>query len=186
MRRTPFRAPGTIRELTRMFHEELQVGQTLGFCMFPHPMGPFPPRYEGGNRTTIGILYRKNLPGCDEIKQKFSSARKARSVHANMFMASAQGGPTSKAIQSDKGHKTLSATPTDTKWFSQFMTGLRSRIGERHRQDAAISIALMVELQKRLEANWQEAVIKNNMGLMRETAEDGAFFLLTYCGNYSS
>jgi hypothetical protein len=42
------RAPGTIRKLTRMFHEELKVGQTLGFCMFPHPMGPFPPIYEGG------------------------------------------------------------------------------------------------------------------------------------------
>jgi hypothetical protein len=42
------RSPGTIRELTWMFHEELKVGQTLGFCMFPHPMGPFPPIYEGG------------------------------------------------------------------------------------------------------------------------------------------
>jgi hypothetical protein len=128
-------------------------------------------------------LYRTNLPGRDEIKQKFSSARKAHSVHANMFMASAQGGATSKAIRSDKGHKTLSAAPTDTKWICRSTMGLRSRIGERRRQDAEISIALMVEFQKQLEAKWQEAVIKNDMGLMRETAEDGAFFLFTYCGS---
>jgi hypothetical protein len=128
-------------------------------------------------------LYQTNLPGRDEIKQKISSARKARSVHANMFMASAQGGATSKAIRIDKGHKTLSAAPTDTEWFCRFMTGLRSRIGERHRQDAAISIELMLELQKRLEAKWQEAVIKNDIGLMRDTAEDVAFFLFTYCGS---
>jgi hypothetical protein len=62
------RAPGTIRDLTWMFHEELKVGQTLSFCMFPHPMGPFPPIYEGGDRAAIGILYRTNLPGRDEIK----------------------------------------------------------------------------------------------------------------------
>jgi hypothetical protein len=86
-----------------------------------------------------------------------------------LFMASAQGGATSKAIRSDKGQSTLSAAPTDTEWFCRFMTGLCSRIGERRRQDAAISIALMVEFQKRLEAKWQEAVIKNDIGLMRET-----------------
>jgi hypothetical protein len=63
------------------------------------------------------------------------------------------------------------------------MTGLRSRIGERRRQDAEISIALMVEFQKRLEVKWQDAVIKNDIGLMRETAEDGAFSLFTYCGS---
>jgi hypothetical protein len=100
-----------------------------------------------------------------------------------MFMASAQGGATFKAIRSDKGHKKLSAAPTDTEWFCRFMTGICSRIGERCRQDAAISIALMLEFQKRLEAKWQDAVIKNDMGLMRETAEDGAFFLFTYCGS---
>jgi hypothetical protein len=100
-----------------------------------------------------------------------------------MFMASAQGGATSKAIWSDKGHKTLYAAPTNTEWFCRFMTGLRSHIGERRQQDAAIPIALMVEFQKRLEAKWQEAVIKNDIGLMRETSEDGAFFLFTYCGS---
>jgi hypothetical protein len=41
----------------------------------------------------------------------------------------------------------------------------------------------MVEFQKRLEAKWQEAVIKNDTGLTRETVEDGAFFLFTYCGS---
>jgi hypothetical protein len=84
-----------------------------------------------------------------------------------MFMASAQGGATSKAIRSDKGNTTLSTAPTDTGWFCRFMTGLRSRIGGRRRQDASISIALMVEFQKRLEAKWQELVIKNDIGLMR-------------------
>jgi hypothetical protein len=100
-----------------------------------------------------------------------------------MFMASAQGDATSNAIQSDKGHNILYAAPTDTKWFCRFMMGLRSRIGERRRQDAAISSAFMVEFQKRLEVKWQEAVIKNDMGLTRETAEDGALFLFTYCGS---
>jgi hypothetical protein len=34
-----------------------------------------------------------------------------------------------------------------------------------------------------LEVKWQEAVIKNDMELARETGEDGAFFVFIYCGS---
>jgi hypothetical protein len=82
------RAPGTIRKLTRIFHEELKVGQTLGLCMFPHPMVPFPPIYEGGNRAAIGILYRTNLPGQDKIKHFFRQpAKRALSMPICSWLA---------------------------------------------------------------------------------------------------
>jgi hypothetical protein len=135
------------------FFEEIKLGEHFGFEMFPKPMGPFPPGYDGGIRAAIGILSRSNRLGRHEEKQKFSSSQKARSAHANVFMASALGGATSKSVRSDKGHQALTSDPTDTEWFNRFMTGLRARIGERRRQDAAISISLMLEMQKKLEAN---------------------------------
>jgi hypothetical protein len=63
------------------------------------------------------------------------------------------------------------------------MTGLRARVGERRRQDAAISIALMIELQSRLEARWLEVNKENDWQEKRKTAENGGFFVLTYWGS---
>jgi hypothetical protein len=63
-----------------MFFEEIKLGEHFGFEMFPKPMGPFPPAYDGGIRAAIGILSRSNRLGRHEVKKKFSSSRKARSV----------------------------------------------------------------------------------------------------------
>jgi hypothetical protein len=63
------------------------------------------------------------------------------------------------------------------------MTGLRAPIGERRRQDAAISISLMLEMQKRLEARWTRAVESRDNLVMRCVAYTGSFFILTYCGS---
>jgi hypothetical protein len=77
-------------------------------------MGPFPPGYDGGMRLAIGVLHRYNRPEKHEGKLKFSSARKARSVHSNMFMASTLGGATVQSLRSDKGHQALTTAPTYT------------------------------------------------------------------------
>jgi hypothetical protein len=137
----------------------------------------------GGGIPAIGILSRSNRPGCHEEKQKFSSSRKAISVHANVFMASALGGATSKSVRSNKGNQALTSDPTDTEWFNHFMTGLRARIGERCCQDAAISISLMLEMQKRLEARWTRAVESRDTLEMSCVSETGSLFILKYCGS---
>jgi hypothetical protein len=77
----------------------------------------------------------------------------------------------------------LTTAPTDTEWFGCFMTCLRARVGERRRQDAAISITVMIELQSRLEARWLEENEENDWQEKRKAAENGAFFVWTYCGS---
>jgi hypothetical protein len=133
--------------------------------------------------AAIGILHRTNLAGRHEATQKYASARKARSVHANIYMARAGGGATAQATRSDHGHRAIACAPTDSEWFSRFMTGLKSRIGERRKQDAAISITLMVEIQRRLELEWQLATGLMNKDRVRAAAEHGSFHVLTYCGS---
>jgi hypothetical protein len=81
--------PGTVTELTIMFDEEVALGRVYDFQMFPTPVGPFPPNYDGGVRAAIGVLHRSNRPGKHEDKLNFFSVRKARSVHSNMSMSSA-------------------------------------------------------------------------------------------------
>ena len=83
--------------------------------------------------------------------KKNSSARKARSVHANIYMASASGGATLQVIRSDKGLQVMDSDLTESECFRRFMAGVCSRIGERRNLDAAISIILMIEIQRLLE-----------------------------------
>ena len=79
------------------------------------------------------------------------SARKARSVHVNIYMASDYGGASSQVIRIDKGMQVMASSPTESEWFTHFMTDLWSRIGEIRNQDAEISITLMIKMQRLLE-----------------------------------
>ena len=130
--------------------------------MFPTSPGLFSTHYDGGMQEALGVLTRSNWPGKHEAKQKNPSARKSRSVHANIYMASASGGATSQVIRSYKGIQVMDSDPTESKWFTHFMTGICSRIGEHINQDAEISIALMIEMQWLLELEWQLAVKQND------------------------
>ena len=129
------------------------------------------------------MLTRSNIPGKHEAKQKESSARKARSVHANIYMASASGGATPQVIRSDKGVQVMAGPPTESEWFTRFMPGLHSSIGERINQDAYIYIALMIEMQQLLELGWNLAVKQSNKEHIRTAAENGLFHNFTYCGS---
>ena len=168
--------------LTSMFPEEITTGKNLVFKMFSTLSGTFTTYYDGGLREALGVLTWSNCPGKHEAKQKNSSARKARLVHANIYMASASGEVTSQVIRSDKGLQVMASSPTDSECFTRFTNGLRSRIGERRNQDAAIFIALMIEIQQLLELEWQLAVKQKTKELIRTLAKNGSFQNFTYCG----
>ena len=72
-------------------------------------------------------------------------------VHANIYMASDSGGAKSQVIRSDKGLQFIDSAPTDSEWFTCFVNGLLSGVGEHRNQDAEIYIALMIETQRLLE-----------------------------------
>ena len=63
------------------------------------------------------------------------------------------------------------------------MTGLLSSISECRNQDAEFFIALMIEMQRLLELDWQLAVKQNDKGSIRTAAENGSFHIFTYCGS---
>jgi hypothetical protein len=176
------RRPGTVSGLRMLFREQVEVGETFSFEMFPS-LGPFGRDYQSGMGAAIGILARSQRPGRDEAKIKFSSVRKARTVHTNVYAASAKGAEGSMSWRSEKTRFVATKSPTETTFFNLFMTGLRARLGERSKQDAAISIAVMMEKQKRLEEEWQQVKESGSPQEQRRVAEQGAFFLFLYCGS---
>ena len=90
-------------------------------------------------------------------------------------MASELSGNTSQYIRSDKGNQYLTTATTYTEWFGRFMTGLQESVGDRRRQNAAILIALMMDLQFRLEVRWLEVNKENDWKEKRKSAEKDYF-----------
>jgi hypothetical protein len=176
------RRPGTISGLRMLFREQVEVGESFGFEMLP-PLGPFGRNYQSRMRAAIGILARSQRPGRDEDKLKFSSARKARTVHTNVYAASARGAEGSMTWRSERDRFVATTSPMETTWFNAVMTGMRARMGERTKQDAAISISVTKLKQELLEEAWRQALEQGDTQEQRRVAEHGAFFLFLYCGS---
>jgi hypothetical protein len=176
------RRPSTIRGLTSLFVEQVAVGERFGFQMF-ESLGPFGRTYDSGMRAAIGVLARSQRKGVHEEKLKFSSVRKARALHTDVFHTSAKSAEGSLVWRSDRARFVATKAPTDTTWFNAFMKGYHARVGERRKQDAAISIDLMLALQASLEIDWDEANRKSDNEVLRHVAKHGAYYLFLYCGS---
>jgi hypothetical protein len=176
------RRPGTVHNLASLFSEQIAVGESFGFDMFA-PIGPLPFNYDSGLKAAIGILWRSKRPGLHETNMKYSSVRKARSLHTDLYNASARHLENAMTWRSEKARFTSTKAPTETEWFNRFMTGFKARVGERRKQDAAISIEVMKALQTSLEEDWEEVVVMKDLSLQRRIAEHAAYYLLLYCGS---
>jgi hypothetical protein len=146
-------------------------------------IGPFPHDYDSGMRSAIGSLWQSQRPGCHEARQKYSSIRKVRSLHTNLHNASAKAVSSSLVWRSNKGRFITTTAPSDIEWHVRFMSGLHSRIGDRRRRDAAISIEQMLAIQGLLEAEWRDAIEQQDPVTQRRIAETASFFLIGYCGS---
>jgi hypothetical protein len=174
------RQSGTVRQNLREFKEQAIQGEEFGFAAFD-PIGPFDRAYDSGMRAALGVLFKSQRPGRHEAKMKFSAARRARTIHTNVFKASAKGHELSLFVRTDKKRSIVSVNPTDTEFYTMFTIGLESRIGQRVKRDCAVSVELVVELQKMVEKDWEEAVLENDMEKMYDVAEWATYFLCTFC-----
>lgn len=176
------RRPSTVKGLASLFLEQAAVGERFGFQMF-EPLGPFGRKYDSGMRAAIGLLVRSQKPGLHEETMKFSSVRKARALHTDVYNASARAIEGGLVWRSDRARFIATKAPTDSTWFNAFMNGYRARVGERRKQDVAISIELMKAIQTSLEEDWEQARMQNDKIEMRRLAEHGAYYLFLYCGS---
>jgi hypothetical protein len=168
--------------MRRLFFTQAEVGDFFGFEMFD-PIGPFPHDYDSGMRSAIGSLWQSQCPGRHEAKQKYFSVRKVRSLHTNIYNASAKSASSTLVWRSEKGRFITTTAPSDREWHVRFMSGLHARIGDRRKRDAAISIEQMLAIQHLLEMEWREASEQHDTAAQRRIAETACFFLIGYCGS---
>jgi len=184
---------GTVAVQVREVAATVRVGKELGLPMFA-AIGPWPAEYDHEHRTAISVIAKSQRPGRHEALVKHSVARKARTVASNIWRASALGSAGAIAWRVDgKKQVVASLGPLESEWYERFAKGIKNRLGERTRQDAAISPAVMSELMRRFEEDFRSLIGDaageqdwSKLGEaarvdLRETAEAACFCLLSYC-----
>ena len=121
--------------------------------------------------------------GPGDGSQKYSSVRKVRSLHTNLYNASAQSVSSALVWRSEKGRFITTTAPSDREWHVRFMSGLHARIGDRRKCDAEISIEQILAIQRLLEVEWHEASGQQDTAAQRRIAETACSFLIGYCGS---
>ena len=179
------RRPSTVEQSVRYFREQVDIGRELGFVMFDQP-GPFPWDADLGMRAAVAMLWKSLKPGKHEAFIKFSTLRKFRTVHTVLWQTSSTqlcDGFTMDGL--GRGRPLATNGPTDSVWFRSFITGLRQRVGERCKQDMALTpqiVKAVLDICER-ELNGCEA---NDVGARWTILVDACFFVLTYGGGLRS
>ena len=69
-----------------------------------------------------------------------------RSCYSNFFKSSVTNVRNSLALESSGlGHRLIEKCPTTSLWFTKFMNGLVSRMGETHKPNLALTTTLIKE-----------------------------------------
>lgn len=173
------REPTTVRGNLGGVRKVLRTQDELGLSLLP-PLGPWEDTYDHGMGVALCLLMDSLSPGKHEATVKHSSVRKIRSVFANIWGATALGSTSSQTWLSDYKRRTVATkAPTATEWFTCFSAGIRNRMGTRTKQDAAVSIEVMVELMNRLETRFARAIPKS--GEQLEVIQAANFACLSFC-----
>jgi len=176
------RRPGTISAYLRIVKEQIEVGNLFGIEMFEQP-GPFPVSYDFGTRSALTVLWKSEKAGKHEAKQKYSGVRKVRTVNTHLYGVSIRGLQDNLTLKDSKSTLVATTAPSESPWHRYFMQGYHARVGERRKQDMAITIDQMKGIQQILEEQWSEAALDGDLKELRELAEIGTFFLVGYCGS---
>jgi hypothetical protein len=146
---------------------------------FPR-MGPHPLSDVFGVSVAVGMLLRSVMPGKYRDYTQFETMRKFRSAYSNLYHASAEGASALATLGRDTAKTFLTACPTQSLWFKRFARGCLRRMGQEVRQDLALSVPVMLELQRVLDQEWTEGG-----GIRREQATlMGAYSAIAFCGSF--
>ena len=175
------REPATVRGHLGGVRKILRVQNELGLSLLP-PVGPWPPGCDHGLGAALCLLHDSLSPGRHEATMKYAAVRKVRTVFSNVWTASALGNSDASIWLTDYKRRTVSTqSPTASEWFTRFSTGLKNRMGIRVKQDAAISIEVMLELERRLNEKFLR--LEGESAEKTELVKAACFANLSYCAS---
>jgi hypothetical protein len=174
------RETSTVRNNAREIEKLRTKAMTLNLPvndMLPK-LGPFPVDDTQGMGLAVCILLRTLDEGKNETTVQFSTAQRMKTAYANMWRVSLEGSG-GAVISRDTVKMFHTTCPTHGEWFEKFTKGMHERMGDKVRQDLAISIEQMHELMKRYEERWEAA--GDNRMIQRSVLFPALFCIVAFC-----
>jgi hypothetical protein len=151
----------------------------MGVLRLIPEMGPFPLCDLMGMMSAAAVLDRSLDQGRTEQFVQWATFQGARSFITYATQAGVSG--LSDLVGGyEKSKMWISGVVTHSFWFTCFMVHGRIALascGEVQHQDEPITIEVLHELDRILEAEWQQA---NSPGLKRQAAEMGTWFIVGF------
>jgi hypothetical protein len=174
------RSPGTVRNTAREIRSLHTKAGMLGLdasSMLP-PMGPWPIKDAHGMGVAVCILLRSLDPGRNETTIQFSTSQKMKSAFANVWKASLRGSD-GAVVSRDTVKLFHTDCPTHGDWFERFTKGMHERMGDKVKQDLAISIDQVHALMHRYETRWVAS--GQNRDIQKGVLFPALFSIVCFC-----
>ena len=173
------REPGTVNgnrlEIVRgaMYARELGLGdQLLGNIQ------PFPLKECKAMTLAVTTLRRSLDAGKNAPTIQFGTMRKLRTAVGNLWHAT-PAGQADVVMARATTKSTITSSPSYSTWFERFMQGSHKRMGDVVKPDLAVSVEVMVEIQRLLEESWNAATTQIDRSRITDCA---CFLLAQYTG----
>jgi hypothetical protein len=149
---------------------------------FP-PQGPHPLEDNFGMFASCVMLEHSLNPGITAATVQFGTIRKTRSALSN-YSATTRSELTESVLVGgkNKGERwNFSATPMYGLWFNRFKDGCHSRMGDDIRPDKAMSIELILEIQKLYEIKLFDCTSHKDV---LEVCLNAVFHIVSFVGGF--
>ena len=174
----PNTVSGSVREFK--YHREVSARARMDFVPFRHAEA-WPVDVSYGLEYAISMLWKSLEPGRHEPTAKFNTVRKVRAMASNVEEVLRVPCEIGRMIKYGRKATVLeSPLPSDSQFLRRFMRGMMGRMGQRLRQDLALTPEVVVGVLDICNDRWTEARRKGNVTQARREAEVACFFVLTY------
>ena len=127
------------------------------------------------------MLLRSLDPGLNAPTVQFSTMRQTRSAFTKQYHASAAWDGLS-TVGSDKRKLHFTKCPTQGPWFVKFVQGCHHGMGDVVKQNMAVSIGVMLELDKQLSVDFLNAQSRGNTNAVFTLTQAGCWATLSFVG----
>ena len=171
----------TVDSTARAIRQTVRLLEPLGIQPQYPGLGPFPVEDTLGYGVAVAMLLKSLEPGRYDTHQQFATIRKLRAGYHNVFMSSALGSSSLRAVGGDKAKHFMNTCPTYSGWFTDFSLGCLRRMGQEVRQDMAISILVMHALLDQFDKEWNDTQDPHARFWISSLA---AYSVICFCGSF--